>query len=68
MKKVRRKYVDWLKVLDDQKIPELYEYFYRLATTLHAGKHISLRRCAYCTLKHHYSTTTVDELVRKLGL
>lgn len=67
-KKVKRIRVNWLKVLSqlDNRVYE--EYYFSLLRKLHRGRNISSNRCAYATLKHFYSTTTINELVRKIGL
>ena len=66
--KVKRKRVNWVKVLHSLNDPMLFDYFFAIQGRLHRGRFISANRCAYSTLKHHYSTTTINELVEKLGL
>lgn len=67
-KKVSRKYVDWLQIMFDLNRYELNSYCRDLFNRKKSGKHLSLRRCAYYTLKHYYSTTTIGELCEKLGV
>lgn len=68
MIKVRREKVNWFKVLIDQHNIVFDEYFFNLIGKLHRGKRISNQRAAYSTLKHFYSTTTIADLKRKLGI
>ena len=63
-----RRRVDWLFVLNKNGTDEMFLYFFYLLSKLHGGKHISSNRAAYSTLKHYYSTTTISELCRKLGI
>lgn len=71
-KKVKRVHVNWWKVLNGLDNPEIFSYFGKLVCKLKPhikrGHHMSMNRCAYYALKHYYSTTTVDELCRKLGI
>lgn len=64
-----RKRISWLdalvKVVDDEKKKYFFELFYKNQKN---GKRMSANRCAYYTLKHFCSTTTIDELCEKLGL
>lgn len=72
IKKVKRRYVNWWKILNELDNSEYFSYFGKLVSSCHPGikrgRHISMNRAAYNTLKHFYSTTTVDELCRKLGI
>lgn len=66
--KVKRRKVNWLKVLFDLQDQSMTDYCHVLFKKLRHGKSMSLNRCAYNTIRHFYSTTTIDETVRKLGL
>lgn len=66
--KLKRNSVNWLKVLSQLNNVEYEKYFFALCRKLHKGKPISANRAAYATLKHFYSTTTIKELVMKIGL
>ena len=66
--KVKRNSVNWLKVLSQLNNVECEKYFFVLCRKLHKGKPISANRAAYATLKHYYSTTTIQDVVRKIGL
>lgn len=72
MVKVKRKRIDWFSVLLNLKNSEMYSYFHELTHRFYDRKrcapHLSYNRIAYYTLKHYYSTTTVDELCHKLGI
>lgn len=71
MGKVKRKRVDWFSVLVFLNNPDMNDYFHELTLRFYDRKrcapHLSYNRIAYYTLKHYYSTTTVDELCQKLG-
>ena len=66
--KVRRKYINWVYWLNKVGNDEMFRYFFGLIEKLRKGKSMSSRRAAYCTLKHFYSSTTVADLVVKLGI
>ena len=66
--KVRRKHVDWLGELYRLNKVELYDDFFKRWRKLYRGKSLSERRCAYYTLKNYYHTTTIDDLIDKLGV
>ena len=68
MSKVKRQRINWVNVLGSLDSDVLNRKFFALVSKLHGGKHISCNRAAYCVLKSHYSTTTISELVRKVGL
>lgn len=72
MVKVKRKCVYWFDVLVKLNNPEMNNYFHELTLRFYNRKrcasHLSYNRIAYYTLKHYYSTTTVDELCQKLGI
>ena len=68
MRKVKRFRYNWVKILGELDDPEMNKYFFRKLSILHHGKFISSNRAAYSTLKHFYSTTTIAELVSKIGL
>lgn len=63
-----RKRINWLDVLNKINDPELMNYFFRIFQKTRRGKSMSARRCAYYALKHWYSTTTIDQLVKVLAL
>lgn len=64
--KVRRKHVNWFKIMVDLKNPDIEHQFIILQSRLIRGKCLSLKRCAYYALKKYYSTTTIDELLSKI--
>ena len=66
--KVKRKRIDWFAVLNSLDRQEYNSYFFNLLKKLRRGKYMSVNRCAYCTLKHFYSTTTITELAKKVGV
>lgn len=66
--KVRRKRYNWVKILHSIDCKDFNDYFFKKLSILHSGKFVSANRIAYSTLKHFYSTTTIDELVKVLGL
>ena len=66
--KSSRKRVDWLVVLAQVLDEEKRNYFNDLFSRDYDGKRMSINRCAYNTLKHFYSTTTIDELCEKVGI
>lgn len=63
-----RKRVDWLKVLHKLDNPDIDKLFFHHLGILRYGKHFSSKRCAYYALKEYYSTTTIDQLLEKIGL
>lgn len=67
-KKVKRRRINWWKVLQEQDDPELCRLYVRLQKRLYRGRPLSFKRCSYYALKSYYSTTTIDELCEKLGL
>lgn len=52
VKKVRRKRVDWFKVMVDLGNPEIEHIFISFIGRLYRGKSLSKRRCAYYSLKN----------------
>lgn len=66
--KVKRKRVDWVHVLNDLDNEAMLSHFYMLVSSLHHGRSISMNRCAYNTIRHFYSTTTIEDTLEKLGL
>lgn len=71
LKKVRRKKINWFNELNKLDNPEYFKYFFKLLHRWRPTRRstsLSFNRCAYNTLKHFYSTTTIDELKRKLEL
>lgn len=71
MKKVKRKRIDWLVVLSKQHNQEMKDYFNKLfwnASDSRHGKRLSINRLAYYTLKHFYSTTTINQLLEKTSV
>ena len=65
MDKVKRKRINWVRVLLLHQDPQLERQFICRLSVLHRGKSFSTRRCAYYTLKNYYHTTTIDELKEK---
>lgn len=72
MNKVKRKRINWICVLKKVGTQEMFSYFVGLQCRFKKHKHcssaLSPNRCAYATLKHFYSTTTIGELLEKVGL
>ena len=75
MKKSFRGKYDWLEVLVSLHNHELkslfYCYWYKYGhgkSLRKSEKKLSYNRCAYYALKTYYSTTTIADLVEKLGL
>ena len=66
--KVKRKRVNWWRVVMESNDKELIEYFFKLQKRLYHGRSLGKQRCAYNALRSYYSTTTIAELVEKLGL
>lgn len=66
--KVKRRSINWWKVLQSQEDPQLFKHFVKLQGRLYRGRPLSFKRCAYYALKSYYSTTTTAELAEKLGL
>lgn len=63
-----RKRIDWFKTLMEMNDSNLNQKFFYLFSKLRKGKSMSSNRCAYYVLKNYYSTTTIDQLVEKVGL
>ena len=63
-----RRRVKWVNVLAKLDNSDMYDYFFSLISKLRKGKTMSCNRAAYYTLKHFYSTTTIDALCGKLGI
>ena len=63
-----RKRINWFNLLQIYGTPELMDQFFSLSRKLRKGKYMSGNRCAYNVLKSYYSTTTIDELLEKMGL
>lgn len=66
--KVKRKRVDWWKIVITSNDPDLIDHYFKLQSSLYCGRPLSKRRCAYNALRSYYSTTTIAELMEKLGL
>ena len=58
----------WYRYLMDHGTLIQIDYFFHLLKKLRKGKTMSQNRCAYYTLRHFHSTTTIAELVDKLGI
>lgn len=63
-----RQRVNWVKILHKLDRKDLTDHFFILISKKHKGKSISSNRAAYATLKKYYSTTTIADLVKKLGV
>lgn len=68
LNKVKRRKINWIKVLTDLNNDTMYKHCMDLFSKLRKGKSMSLNRCAYYTLRHFYSTNSIEDTVRKLGL
>lgn len=66
--KVRRKRVNWYKIMLDLGNSEIEHEYILYTGRLYCGKHLSYKRCAYYALKKYYSTTTIDQLLKKVGV
>lgn len=66
--KVKKKRIDWYKVLLRSDNSQLHFLFCKKCGHLYKGRRLSNRRLAYYVLKSYYRTTTIDELAEKLGL
>lgn len=66
--KVKRKRVNWIKVLTDLNDEAMLSYYFKISSKLHKGRSVSFNRAAYSTIRHFYSTTTIDQTMEKLGL
>lgn len=63
-----RKRINWYRELIKLDDPVLFDKFFKLFKKLRHGKSMSINRCSYYVLKDYYSTTTIDQLCRKLGI
>ena len=63
-----RRRVNWFQLLQKVGTPDMMDQFFSLSRKLRKGKFMSSNRCAYNVLKSYYSTTTIDELCKELGI
>lgn len=71
MKKSFRGKYNWVQILHSLNNKAIEQTYFRILNKLVPNKKghcMSANRCAYYALKTWYSTTTIAELVRKLGL
>lgn len=64
---MRGKY-NWIQIIHQLNNKGIENTYFALLQKTKRGKSMSANRCAYYALKSWYSTTTIVELVRKLGL
>lgn len=64
----KRKRIQWFQVMRSLQSSEVEHLFIEYIGVIYKGTQLSKNRCAYYALKKYYHTTTINELLQKLGI
>lgn len=57
---------NWINIMNKIGHPDIFHHYFANLQMLRRGRSMSANRCAYYALKSYYSTTTIEELVKKV--